>query len=424
MKGISTIGWGVAALGFACLAIFGFAASPSGPTYADDVAEILNKRCVYCHRPGEVAPFSLVGYENARKWAPNIARVVADRSMPPWKAEPGIRKYHDDNRLADWEIRILQEWNRGEKPMGDPTKAPALPEFPAGWELGEPDLVFEVPKPVKLAAEGSDEYRCFVFKTDFKETRYITAMDFKPGNRRVAHHVLVYTDGGGDAVERDRADQDGQEGFVAPGVIDLGFTPDDMPYIWGPGVRPRHMPPGVAFKLKPGTALVVQVHYHRTGVEETDQSKLGIYFAKEPPKKVANVEMVFDGLLHLPANEKRIVRTHNYYIQRDSIVYRVLPHMHNLGKEMKIEVKRPDGKRETLVQVKGFDFKWQIEYALQEPVFVPKGSMIVVTGIFDNSASNPTNPNNPPKPVIFGPNSDDEMLMALVTISPAADRKP
>jgi hypothetical protein len=423
MKKLST---GLACAGFALAGIsaVGFSEPSTGPTYSEDVAEILNKRCVHCHRPDEVAPFSLIGYENARKWAPNIARVTAERSMPPWKAEPGIRKYHDDSRLTDEEIRILQEWNRGEKRVGDPAKAPPIPEFPAGWELGEPDVVYQVPRPIKLTGEGTDEYRCFVFKTNFKETRYVTAMDFKPGNRRIAHHALVYTDSDGDAIRVDEEDKDGQEGFVAPGVINLGFGPDDMPYIWGPGVRPRHMPPGVAFRLKPGAALVVQVHYHRTGIEETDQSRLGLYFAKEPPKKVANVEMVLDGLLYLPPNEKRIERVHQFYLPRDSIIYRVLPHMHNLGKEMKVEVKLPDGKKETLVHVKGFDFKWQIEYALQEPVFVPKGTMIVVTGIFDNSSSNPSNPNNPPKPVIFGPNSDDEMLMALVTISPAADRKP
>lgn len=395
----------------------------STPTYTEDVAHILNRSCVSCHRPGEVAPFSLVGYENARKWAPMIARVTKDRTMPPWKAVPGIRKYHDDNHLSDQEIEILQHWNKSEREYGDPAKLPPTPEFPVGWELGTPDMVFEVPKPIKLAGEGDDEYRCFVFKTNFKETRYITAMDFKPGNRKVCHHVLVYTDSKGIANAHDAADRDGQEGFVATGVIDLGFSPDDMPYIWGPGVRPRHMPKGVAFKLKPGASLVMQVHYHRTGVEETDQSQLGVYFAKEPPKRISNVQMIFDGLISLPAGQKRIECSHRYYVREDSYVYRVLPHMHNLGKEMVVGVERPDGVKETLLHVKDFDFNWQIEYSLEEPVFVPGGSFIVVTGIFDNSADNPSNPNRPPKTVVFGPNSDDEMLMALVTIAPAKERK-
>lgn len=424
MKSIFNGGISLALLG-ACVGLsLGIERRQTGPTYSEDVAKILNRACVSCHRPDEIAPFSLLGYENARKWAPNIARVVADRTMPPWKAQPGIRKYHDDNGLTDEEIQILQEWNKGDKEPGDPAKAPPTPEFRSGWELGEPGLVVEVPKPVRFDPEGPDEYRCFVFKTNFKETRYITAMDFKPGNRKIAHHVLVYTDDNNEAVETDRADKDGQEGYVAPGAINVGFAPENMPYIWGPGVRPRHMPDGVAFRLKPGATIVAQVHYHRTGKVEYDQSKLGVYFSKEPPKKIANVEMYFDGLLYLPPNQERIVRSHQLYIQRDSIIYRVLPHMHNLGKEMKVEIKRPDGKMDTLVHVKGFDFRWQIEYAFQEPYFVPKGSMLLITGYFDNSAKNPSNPNNPPKPVAFGPNSTDEMLMALVTISPAEDRKP
>lgn len=337
--------------------------------------------------------------------------------MPPWKAEPGIQAYHDENRLTEAQIARIRDWVANGREEGDGPE-PIVPEDHSGWELGAPEIVYTPERPIRLAAEGPDEYRNYVFRTNFKETRYFTAMDFQPGNSQAVHHVVVYVDQSGEALKLDAADEDGQPGYLTTGGVSPGFLPDFIPYTWAPGSISRHTPAGSAFKLKPGATIICQVHYHKTGKPEEDQSRLALWFAKGKPERVAQVEIVFDLALKVPAGVKRSPWEFTWMSANDFELYAIMPHMHNLGREMEAEVRRPDGTREKLVAVKDWDFRWQLTYALRKPVAIPKGSAIVMKAIYDNSDENPNNPNHPPKDVFFGPDSTDEMMLFVLTLLP------
>jgi hypothetical protein len=209
-------------------------------TFSDDVAPLLYKHCTPCHRPGEVAPFSLVNYDDARKWSKNIARVTRKRTMPPWKAVSGYGEFEDENRLSDEEIALLEAWAEAGAPRGDVSREPSPPKFSSEWPLGKPDMVIKIPKPYEIAAEGRDDYRNFPIPTGFTESKWVTAMDVKPGNRRVVHHVIAFLDHRGRALQREKQTTDGQPGYSTFGGI--GFAPDGALGGWAPGLRARHLP--------------------------------------------------------------------------------------------------------------------------------------------------------------------------------------
>lgn len=388
--------------------------------YASQVAAILNKRCVGCHRPGEAAPFSLIGYENARKWSPMVLKVVQEKRMPPWRADPDVHEYHDENQVAPAELRVLENWVKNDCPSGNLDTAPVPPPMAGTWELGEPDVIFSHSDPTPIDADGPDEYRNYVFKTNYPDNRYLRAMDFKPGNRSVVHHVVVYFDSHGIANDLDAKDADGKPGYLTSGGVSPGFIPDDIPYVWAPGIRPRFLPEGVAFKLKKGASIIVQVHYHKSGKAELDQSRFGLYFAKEKPARTAEVEISFDPTLKVPAGKKEVKWEQKWISARDYEMLTIMPHMHYLGQNMSAEVRRPDGSRERLISIANWDFRWQLNYAFVNPVRIPQGSEIVMMAEYDNTSGNPNNPNRPPKDVFFGPDSTDEMFLFVFTLIPAA----
>jgi len=385
-------------------------AAKKTPEYVRDVAPILNRSCVPCHREGEVAPFSLVGYENAKKRASMIALVSDSRLMPPWKAVEGHGEFRDSLRLSKDEIGLLKAWADHKAPRGK-GREPAPPPAKGEWPLGQPDLLLSPQKEITLGAEGEDEYRNIVLKTDFKETRYITAIDCKPGNRSIVHHVVVFLDEKGASHKLDERDTDGQEGYVSFGGP--GFNPQGFLGAWAPGYAARLTEPGTAYELKPGATLVMQVHYHRSGKPERDLTKFGVYFAKEKPQSLLQMGIVVDPTIRIPAGEKAHRVTRTITAPQDMTVYTMLPHMHLLGRSMKADVTYPDGRTEPLIYIDDWDFNWQMQYAYKEPKRIPKGSKITVEAIYDNSASNPRNPNNPPKEVRFGEQTTDEMFVLV-----------
>jgi len=413
-------------LGFAtAVGIWGFSASgipdprqdiPSKPTYAQHVAPILNEHCVQCHRPGEVAPFSLLGYENAKKWSTMAATVTHRRQMPPWKAKDGFGEFADANRLTDEEIAILSNWDKASAPRGDKAKEPKPPTFTSEWALGRPDLIVSQSKPYEVTPEGTDEYRNFIIKTNFPEAKWVKAMDVKPGNPRVVHHVICYLDNTGQSEKLAAKATDGKEGYVTFGGV--GFLPNGSFGGWAPGLRARALPAGKAFKLEPGTRLVMQVHYNKSGKTEMDKTQLGIYFAKEPVDQQVELAWLFNLLLKIPAGEKAHKQVYTQFIPADITVYGVMPHMHLLGKEMKAWVEKPDKSTIPLIYIEDWDFNWQLNYQFKTPVKVPKGSKIIVEAVYDNSSGNPNNPNNPPKQVHVGEGTADEMqlLIAAYTV--------
>lgn len=415
------------ALGGASLLIFGFASMPEDkpkeplkvpakPTYAEHVAPILNNHCVQCHRPGEVAPFSLLGYDNAKKWAAMTSVVTHSKQMPPWKAKTGYGEFADDIQLSPEQIQILKLWNDQGAPRGDRAKEPKPPAFSSEWALGKPDMIVSQKTPYPITPEGTDEYRNFVIPTNFKEPMWVKAMDVKPGNPRVVHHVIMFLDNTGQSEKMEARTKDGREGYETFGGV--GFVPNGSFGGWAPGLRARKLPVGKAFKLEPGARLVMQVHYNKTGKPETDQTKVGLYFAKEPVEQKVELAWLFNILLNIPAGAKDHKQVYTQTIPADITVYAVMPHMHLLGKEMKAWVERPDKTITPLIHVQNWDFNWQLNYLYKEPVKIPKGSKVVVEAIYDNSADNPNNPSNPPQRVRVGERTTDEMqlLVAAYTV--------
>jgi hypothetical protein len=384
--------------------------------YSEHVADILDRRCVECHRPGEVAPFSLQGYESARKWSRMIDLVSQQGLMPPWPAAPGIGEFHDENRLSELEKETLRRWSEAGAPQGDPAKAPARRTFPVGWTLGQPDIELSMPEPFRLGPEGADEYWNFVLDPGNSETVYVQGIDVRPGNKKIVHHVIAFIDeqGRGDELLKRPGARSG--GYLTSGG-GVGFNPDGSLGGWAPGVRARRLDAGAAFVLKPGTKLILQVHYHKTGQEETDQTRIGLYTTPAAPEHPVGIAWMANPLIRIApgAADARFKQT--LPIPRDLLVFSVMPHMHLLGKEMKATLIHPDGTREPMIHVPRWDFNWQMVYYLREPKLVQAGSKIEIEAAFDNSADNPNNPHNPPKLVGWGEETTDEMMLLVVMYS-------
>lgn len=382
------------------------------PTYAENVAAILNKHCVECHRPGEVAPFSLLTYDDAKKWARMIATVTESKRMPPWKAVPNYNEFYDANVLTPEQIETLKNWADNDAPRGDKSKEPSPRKFSGEWLLGAPDLVISAEREFSLPAEGQDVYRNFILKTNFTETRYIKAMDVRPGNPRVVHHVIAFLDTKGRSHSLEEKTKDGQPGYRTFGGI--GFMPDGALGGWAPGLKPQFTPENAAFELKPGTTVVLQIHYHLSGKPEKDLTKIGLYFAKEPIKKTMQLAWVANPMFRLKAGDPNAKVEMTYPVPSDVTVYGAMPHMHLLGKSMKAWAELPDGTIKPIVWVADWDFNWQMNYMFKQPLKLPRGSRIRIEGYYDNSANNPNQPNNPPKEIRWGEETTDEMFLLIL----------
>jgi hypothetical protein len=393
------------------------------PTFNKDIAPILWENCAGCHRPGEIAPFSLLTYTDAAKRSSFIGDVTTTRKMPPWKPEPGFGSFHDERRLSDRELKLIANWVEAGAPEGDAKDLPPQPKFPDGWRFGTPDLVLKVPEPFTVPASGRDIYRCFVIPIQIESDKTVSLVEFRPGNPRVVHHALFYLDNRGAARKRDAAEAGpGYASFGGPGILPTGALGG-----WAPGALPRPLPDGVGKLLRKGSDLVLQVHYHPDGKVESDQSTVGIYFTKEPARKIVGGIAVRSRRLNIPPDESRYhIGAQSDPLPVDVEVVGIIPHMHYLGKEMKIVAEEPGGATVPLIWIKEWDFNWQGQYQYQSPVKLAKGSIIKLDAYYDNSSANPNNPNKPPKRVRWGEQTTDEMCLAgvqVITDTPADLRK-
>lgn len=385
-------------------------AKTSAPTWSRDIAPIMFNNCASCHRPGEVAPFPLLSYADAKKHARQIALVTQTRFMPPWKAVPGHGDFTDENRLSDAQLATIQKWVEAGAPEGDPKAAPSAPQFKPGWQLGEPDAVLQAEEDFALAADGDDVYRCFVVPTSYSEDRYISAMEVRPGNRGVVHHVIAYIDTRGAARRRDEADPGpGYTSFGGPGFVPAGTLGG-----WAPGNAPHHLPAGTGILLPKGADVVLQVHYHKSGKAETDRTRVGVHFTEGPVDKRVRFLMVINPFLRIPAGDASHLVRAERTLPADITVLAVMPHMHLLGREMTVTAKLPEGDEKKMVKVEDWDFNWQMSYTFKEPLKLPKGSRIDVEARYDNSTNNPRNPSNPPRDVTWGEQTTDEMCIAFM----------
>jgi mono/diheme cytochrome c family protein len=382
------------------------------PTFNRDVAPILYNNCSNCHRPGEVAPFSLLTYGDAAKRAKQIAAVTEARFMPPWKAEPGYGHFLNERKLTDRQIATLREWAANGAPEGDANQKPVPPKFSDGWQAGEPDQVVAMTQSVSLPAEGPDQFRCFVIPLDAKQDEYVSQVEFRPGNHRVVHHAILFLDSAGQARKRETVPGQGYDCVGGPGLAIAGGLGG-----WAPGTLPTKLPIGISQTIKQGSDLVMQIHYHLSGKPEEDRSSAGITFAKAPPVKGLTLLTVGNVNIDIPAGDNHYVVNAAATLPMDAEVIGIFPHAHYLCKDMKVDAKLPDGSIQPLIWIKDWDFNWQGSYRYASPVKLPKGTEIDMQYVYDNSDSNPRNPSNPPRRVKFGEQTTNEMGFAFVQVT-------
>ncbi|WP_435018775.1 ascorbate-dependent monooxygenase [Tundrisphaera sp. TA3] len=389
-------------------------AGAAAPTYAREVAPILWKNCAGCHRPGEVGPFSLLTYPDAAKRADFLKQITAERAMPPWKPEPGFGEFHDVRRLTDGEIATIAAWADAGAPEGNPADLPTPPTFPDGWQLGTPDLVLEMSEPFEVPAGGRDVQRCFVIPIPTDSDRTVAAVEFRPGNARVVHHAIFYLDSNGAARRKDEAEPGpGYKAFGGPGIIPTGGLGG-----WAPGAMVRRLPEGTGKYLRKGSDLVLQVHYHPDGKPELDRSTVGIYFTREPARTIVGGLAVRSRGINIPAGAKE----HKVHAESQPLpvpvsVIGLFPHMHNLGREMKVVAEVPGADPIPLIWIKDWDFNWQGQYQYVEPVRLPRGTVIKLDAVYDNSEGNPKNPSSPPIAVHWGEQTTDEMCLLGIQVT-------
>ncbi len=389
------------------------------PTFNKDVAPILFQNCVSCHRPGEAAPFSLLTYVDAQKKAKSITRVTHERYMPPWQAEPNDFPFVGERRLTDTQIATIQKWVEGGAPQGIGFP-PLAPKFTEGWQFGQPDLVLKMTEAYSVPAEGRDIYQNFVIPMGLKEDKYVTAVEFRPGNRKILHHSILYTDTSGTARKLD-------DEFAGPGYRKFGgpgFQPSGTLGGWVPGATPHPLTNGTARIVHKGSDLVLASHFHPSGKAETEQSEIGLYFAKQKPQKLMVTIPLMSFLLDIPPGKKDYITSATFNVPIDIQVIGIWPHAHLLGKEIRVTATFPDaagkptGPKKDLIWIKKWDFNWQDQYQYKTPVKLPRGTQVVMTHTYDNSTDNPANPSTPPKRVRWGEQTTDEMAICFVNAVP------
>jgi tetratricopeptide (TPR) repeat protein len=393
---------------------------PANPTFASDVAPIIFQHCAGCHRPGESAPFPLLSYDDVRERSKQIAEVTAERVMPPWLPVEGYGRFVGERRLSAEAIAILQRWHEQGAVEGDRARTPPVPAFTPGWQLGEPDLVVTMPEPFVVPAEGTDVYRNFVLPLPIDRARFVRGVEFRPGNPRVVHHAFVLIDDRGDSVALDEADPGPGFGGMSPGQG--ARSPGGHFVSWQPGKSPSFVPEGMSWRLPMGSRLVLQVHMQTTGKPESVQASVGFFFTDQPPVAVPYKLVLASADIDIPPGETDYVLDSSYTLPVDVTVLGLIPHAHYLGKELHGWADLPDGSRKWLIRIDQWDFNWQGDYRLAEPLALPKGSVIHQHFTYDNSEANPRNPNQPPKRVAYGLNTSDEMGELWIQVLPKSHK--
>jgi tetratricopeptide (TPR) repeat protein len=381
----------------------GGAGAASSVTFTRDVAPILYRHCLPCHRAGEVAPFELRTYDDARKRARQITEVTSRRYMPPWLPAPEPVAYQDVRRLGDDEIATLARWAAAGAPEGRERDLPPEPALPTGWRLGTPDLVVELPEPYRLPAEGADVIRNFVVPLG-AAGRFVEAVELRPGVPGAVHHANVLADTTGTARQLDLADPGpgyaGMVGAVAPGGHFLG---------WTPGRQPRPFGDGMAWQIEDGTDLVLQLHLLPTGREESIRPAIGLHWSAEPPRRRPSSIHLGSTAMDIPPGDPAYVVTDSFELPVDVEALAIYPHAHYTGKTMDAWAVRPDGARVPLLHIPAWNFDWQDEYWFAQPISLPAGTRLHLEFVYDNSAANPRNPFSPPRRGRWGPYSSDVM---------------
>ena len=414
-------------------------------TFSKDVAPIFNAKCAECHRPGDSAPFSSLTYKEVRPWAKSIKEKVANRTMPPWHADPHFGQFKNDRTLSQKEIDTIVAWVDGGAVEGNVKDLPPAPTFVDGWTIGKPDMIIKIPEYTYKA--GADEYQYYDVATNFTEDMYVQYAEARPSNRKIVHHILAFIQAPGgmnlvglsnedrnkrmDAMLKNPQSPFYRDGFLMrlkpeQPIIDDGCDPnggrrggggDNILTGYAPGHNADIFAPGTGRKIPAGSIIRFQLHYSNQtlggNAVEKDESMVGLIFSKTPPQKLVSTNSVGNILFKIPAGAENHKVTACRTVKRDTTIYALLPHMHLRGKSMKYEVFYPNGKSEVLLDVPKYDFGWQTNYILKDPKHLPAGTRIMVTAVFDNSKNNKFNP-DPTKDIRYGEPTYDEMMLGFM----------
>ena len=386
------------------MTVTGAEAAEGVPTFAADVAPILYDNCVACHRPNHLAPMSLITYDDVRPWARAVKTKVVSREMPPWGADSSVRAYKNDASLSPEEIDVIAAWVDGGAPRGNEAELPELPKFAEGWSIGEPDLVFTMLEPFRVPADGTVPYSYVTVPTNLQEDTWISAHEFRPGDRRVIHHVIseVLEDDGVPATAEVKL-QRNRERTRARGARVGGYVPNRLGSVYEDGV---------AVRLPAGADIEAQMHYTTIGEPVLDQSSWGVVVAPAAAsdRRRAGGGAVANRLFRIePGNPAYEVRAKRQ-IDEPAYLSNMMPHMHVRGKSAKYIVTFPDGREEVALWVPNYDFNWQLRYQLEEPILMPAGSTLEAVFTYDNSPNNRHNP-DPAAAVRWGDQTWEEMML-------------
>ena len=386
--------------------------APATPTFSRDVAPILFNNCASCHRPNDIAPMSLLTYEDARPWAKSIRQQVATGNMPPWHASQPHGTFSNDRRLSEKDKDTLIRWVDGGAPKGDPKDLPAAPKLADGWEIGTPDAIVSMPKEFEVAESGTINYQFFEAPTNFKEDKWVQAIEVRPGARAVVHHVLVFCREPGTRRPPGFAQVTPKLG----GAADHRELPGSLIATTAPGTNAMILKPGSALRIKAGAVFYFQVHYTSNGTAAKDRTSVGMIFAKHPPQQeMRNSAFVNPLFLIPPGAEDKVVESAIQFSE-DSHIWALFPHTHLRGKSWEYRLVYPDGKSEIVLSVPRYDFNWQTYYFFARPLAVLKGTRLEATAHYDNSTANKWNP-DPKATVRWGPQTWEEMQYSGITYS-------
>ncbi len=403
----------------------GAAVHPSAPvehqiTFNRDIAPILFHYCAACHHTGEAGPFPLLTYADAKARARQIAAVTSKRFMPPWLPAPQELNFADELRLSDEQIAVIQEWVEQGAVEGAPADLPPAPRFVSGWQLGRPDKIIEAEKPYTLSASGSDMYWNFIFRTPVDRTRWLRAVEIRPGDKRVVHHANILVDR-----EQSARRQESQPGAGFAGmelkIESETFDPDSHFLFWKPGRVPKPEPEGMSLRLDKNTDLVLNIHLQPSGKPDKIQPSLGLYFTDKPATLFPLLlQLENDRQLDIPPGEKHFLVKDEFALPVDVDLLAIYPHAHYLGKDLLALATLPGSSAKTLIHIPQWDLNWQAVYRYAAPVPLPRGSTISMQYTYDNSSENLANPNDPPRRVVAGNRSSDEMAHLWLQVLPHA----
>jgi hypothetical protein len=404
----------IAVLGMSRAIVAAPQAADTVPTFSRDVAPILYANCVTCHRTGEIGPMSLITYQEVRPWARAISKQVADGVMPPWHADAATGTFSNERKLTAAERATIERWASNGAPEGDAHDLKPAPTFAQGWNIGTPDAIFEMQEDYSVPARGTIEYEHFYIPTNFTGEKWLRAIEARPGNRALVHHILVYYEAPPDGPRVAPAIQPNRDDNRLPRretgnrpSRDTGF-PSRLIATYAPGTDPQVFPDGTAVRLAPGGVLHLQVHYTANGTAGTDRSRVGVIFSDEPPAEEIRPSQFLNARFTIPAGAiDHQISTDVTFLQ-DATLRGLFPHTHVRGKKWSYTLELPDGTKKTLLSVPKYDFNWQTYYMFREPIAVPKGARIVSTAWYDNSAANKSNP-DPKVDVTWGDQTWEEM---------------